>query len=185
MFSLIPWLTLITLTVNIQAKSPNTGKIGIDQCSAVYVGENEALTAAHCMMDSTGKLWVRNSDGKSFSAEIIKTDKYMDLCLIRILGPKHAYVKLGSLVEKGQSIYVMSTASGMAYTYNEGIVQNVLIDDDTHILSVVHSASILHGSSGSGLFNRWGRLIGINTAIQGPISYATDGAVIKGFLGVR
>lgn len=183
--SLIALLTLLSLSVNVQYKDPVTKKIGLGACSAVYVSPTEALTAAHCVKTTTGKVWVRNSSNQAFSAHIVKQDKRMDLCLLRIDGPKHKYVKLGKPVRVNDPIYTMGNDDRMPFTFGKGYVKNVLIDNETHVLTIVHSASILGGASGGGVFDRKGRLVGINTMTYQGITYATDLEIIRGFLGKR
>jgi V8-like Glu-specific endopeptidase len=73
----------------------------------------------------------------------------------------------------------------MPFTYGEGHVKNVLIDNDTNILTLVYAAASLPGSSGSGVFDEKGRLIGIHTMGYKSVSYATDITIVEGFLGLR
>ncbi len=66
-------------------------------------------------------------------------------------------------------------------TYAEGVVENI-IRDQYNIISLVHSASILGGASGSGLFNSRGELVGINTATYKSLTNAVDLTEIQYFL---
>ena len=162
-----------------------TKKVGLGACSAVYISPNEALTAAHCVADTTGNMWVRNSHNKAFRAHIIKKDKKNDLCLLLIEGPSHPYVKLGPPARIGDKIYVMGNDDRMPFTYGEGHVKNVLIDNDTNILTLVYAVTSLPGSSGSGVFDDKGRLVGIHTMGYKSVAYATDVTIVEGFLGLR
>lgn len=186
MFSIIPLITLLSLTFNIQDRDPKTHKITMGGCSAVYVAPDEALSAAHCLEGTTGNMWVRNSSNQAFKVGVIKVDKRIDLCLLKLYdAPKHKFVKLGRPPKVGDRVYSMGNDDRMPFTYGEGKVKNILIDDMTHTLTIVHSASILAGASGGGLFNKGGQLIGINVMSFQGVSFAVDITVVEGFLGKR
>jgi S1-C subfamily serine protease len=178
--SLITLLSLATVTVHIQGKSP-TGEIGMITCSAVFISPNEVLTANHCTEDSTGKMWVKDYDGKSWSAKVLYQSKHFDLALLSVQAPPHQYVKFGKPLVRGEPVYIMSSEEDMPYTYGEGVTANLILDEG--VLTVTHTASILQGASGSGLFNRKGQLVGINTAILRTLSMAVDISEVNYFLG--
>lgn len=178
---MITLLTLFSLTVHIQMWTATDG-YGLGTCTAVYVSPTEALTAAHCVADTTGHIWVRTAKQKSFTATVVKKDVIRDLCLLHIEGPKHAYAKLGKPVDRGDKIYIMSSEMDMPFTYGEGIVGNILTDPEINQTLVIHTATLLHGASGSGLFNAEGKLVGINIyAIKG-LGGAVDLTNIQEFL---
>lgn len=174
--SLIAYLTLVTLTLHI--KYPG----GMATCTGVYISPNEALTASHCVDHLYAKIWVKNSDNKSFSATVENKNKNSDLCLLKINGPAHKYAELGKVARKGDHIYTMSSEEDMPYTYGEGIVANTITDPDNYTEQIVSSISILPGASGSGLFDDRGLLVGINTMKQEGLSFATDLNEIEIFL---
>ncbi len=186
MTSLITFLTLVSLTVHIQSKSKDmlgNDFIGLSTCSAVWITPTEALTAGHCMAESTGKVWVLDADNKSFSAVVEKLDKKNDLCLLKVKAPNHIYAELSKdFVVKGQHIYTMNTGNMFIGTYGEGIVSNIIKDPEADTISIIHTAAILAGASGSGLFNARGEVVGINTAMYHNLSNAVDLAELNYFL---
>lgn len=183
MMSLIAYLTLVTLTFHGRMTN-DTGGAWLNTCTAVYVSPQTALTAAHCVRDvKDNKMWVRTSDGKSFEASIIRRDNKRDLALLSIKGPKRPYVKLGSPAKVGDAVYSVNSGAGLRETYGEGYVANVIIDSDLNYTPMVlHTAAVRRGASGSGLFDKRGRLIGINTISMGALSEAVDIVPIRHFL---
>ncbi len=183
---LITFLTVVSITLHIQYKTKSPlGKdfIGIATCSAVMISENEALTAAHCMENSTGHLWALDSNEKSFSVTVEKINKKMDLCLVKLNSPiSHSYASLGHYVNKGNFIASLNSGNDFIGTYVEGKVSNIIKDPENGVISIIHSATILPGASGSGLFNYRGQLIGINTAMYHNLSNAVDITEINYFL---
>lgn len=180
MFNLIAFLTFYTLTVHAQHITKEGDKV-MASCTAVYIGEKTAITAAHCI-NETGKIWVRNSDNQSFNATILRRDTKLDLCTLHIQGPAHPYVELGKPVKRGDKVEVISSEYDMPGTYGEGIVENIVLDDEHSVLQICHSATILPGASGSGLFDKYGNLVGINVTVFQGLSFAVDETVLESFL---
>ncbi len=122
-----------------------------------------------------------DSNNKSFKATIERIDKRLDLCLIKVHSPKHSYAIIGRGGEIGDKVFMINSENDTPNTYGEGVVENIIRDRDK-VVSLIHSATILHGASGSGLFNQDGELIGINTAIYQSLTNAVDVIEIKEFL---
>jgi S1-C subfamily serine protease len=76
----------------------------------------------------------------------------------------------------------MSNEMDMPFTYGEGIVANVLKDEEINQTLVIHTATILSGGSGSGLFNTDGRLVGLNIYAMRGLGGAVDLSNIKEFM---
>lgn len=183
-------LALVTATLNISVPAPSPKHphyYSIAGCTAVFISPNELLTAGHCVAESRGRQWVKTYEGTTYTATILKIDKVRDLALIKIDKPiNHVYTSLGPPVERGQDIYTVNSGEWMQNTYNVGIVNNIIIDEDEgNTLNIVHSAVILPGASGSGLFNSKKQLVGINTATLKGLSEATDIKEIRIFLDKR
>lgn len=183
MMSLITAISLLTLTFH-GRQTNGTGGVWLNTCTAVYVAPHQALTAAHCIEKVVDeKMWVRTDDGKSYKASLLRINTMKDLALIEIAGPPHAFARLANKVTKGEPVYLVSSELDMIGTYGEGIVANVIIDAQLHNTPmIVHTAVIKPGASGSGLFNRNGELIGINTIAMGALSEAVDLFCVRQFL---
>jgi serine protease Do len=101
-------------------------------------------------------------------ASIAAIDKTHDLVLIRIK-PKKPLPKLvlgdSSIVAAGDRVYAIGNPLGVFdYSITDGLISQVRpLSDELTILQI--SAAISQGSSGGPLFNQFGQVIGVTTAI--------------------
>ena len=112
---------------------------------------------------------IRTHDGVQYPVKSIASiDPGHDLALVRI-APKATLptVRLGdsSQVSAGDKIYTIGNPLGyFDYTVSDGLISSVRpLSNDLTILQI--SAPISQGSSGGPLFNQFGEVIGITTAI--------------------
>lgn len=168
----------LTVTLNIKTTDPKA--TDLRQCSGVLIQNDQVLTAAHCFRGAA-KIWAKTSDGTSYELEYLYHDPVRDLGLAKILHSheKH-HAKLYGNFDKADAVFVVSTAEGMKDTFSTGIIANKVEEDG--VMQIVHTAGILHGSSGSGLFDRKGRLIGINASMMRGFYFATSVEEIREFL---
>lgn len=177
-------LLLVTATLRV-SKNYENGEPGLSTCSGVFVSDDEFLTARHCLRDSRGHQWVKTPQGQTYSAEIETISKESDLALLYIPNlEKHPYVKLGRPAKITEKIYTVNAGQRLENTYNEGVVCNKIeiFEDEPPML--MHNAAIMGGASGSGVFNKKGQLVGINTRASGEFSLAVDVVDIMNFLDV-
>ncbi|MBD2019282.1 trypsin-like peptidase domain-containing protein [Leptolyngbya sp. FACHB-36] len=127
------------------------GEIG----SGVVVTPNRIATAAHVLKD-LGQINIQAGD-QSFTGRVIATDRSTDLAIVevqRTLAPAR-------LTKVQPTVGEQVTAIGNPR--NQGIQATTGKLTSASIMSgVTHSAPIFPGSSGGGLFNDRGELIGIN-----------------------
>lgn len=187
--SLYAALLLVTVTVHTSVPSPtlrNPKNYSLNTCSGVFVGPDLLLTAGHCMEHSRGYQWIKTSDGKSLAVSVMKIDTKTDLALLKVIKPiNHPYTSLGSRVGRADIVYTVNSGYGYERTFNQGMVNNVLLDEDSLALTILHNAMILPGASGSGLFNSDRQLIGINVATIRGFSEAVDVVELRKFLDER
>lgn len=164
---------------------------GMAGCSGTFVTATTVLTAGHCFANPSTEIWVR--DGKtneSFVAHLKKLDYKADLALLSVdIKKPHVYAVLSSTVTQGEDVTAVGSPLGLEFLLSQGIVSKLgfqLEKDGGHLL--LHTAMINSGSSGGGLFNSKGQLIGVNTLTIGGffgwagISGAVDLATINTFL---
>jgi S1-C subfamily serine protease len=131
------------------------------QGTGVVIGRGEVITNCH-VVHGAAALKVRGY-GVAVDAAIHYRDTDRDLCQLSAPGLQAAPVALGSVrrLEVGQRVYAIGAPQGLAKTMSEGIVSSLRPYEGSHYVQT--SAPISPGSSGGGLFDARGRLIGITT----------------------
>jgi S1-C subfamily serine protease len=136
-------------------------KAGNAQGSAVAVGDNELLTNCHVVGDLTSVALVR--DHNEIAAEIVSKNVAADRCVLRTQAKLPRWVRGRAYdgVRIGERAFTIGTPRGLELTVAEGIVSSKRVMHDR--LYVQTSAPVSPGSSGGGLFDGEGRLLGITT----------------------
>jgi Do/DeqQ family serine protease len=171
------------------------------------------LTNNHVVEDSKGLRVEFNGKGKSYDAKLVAADPKSDVALIKIEATGLPVVPIGdsNRLRVGDVTFAIGNPFGLSQTVTMGIVSalgrssaDVQIVDYANFIQT--DAAINRGNSGGALVDAGGRLVGINTAIQGgagggnvgigfaiPSMMALDivnklldggGKVRRGFLGV-
>jgi len=93
-------------------------------------------------------------------------DTARDLCQLRAPGTQAPAVALADdgAVAVGQSVIALGAPAGLELTLSTGIVSALRLDDAGRLIAIQTSAAISRGSSGGGLFDERGRLLGITSA---------------------
>ncbi len=133
----------------------------IGQGSGVVIGAGQVIT--NCHVAQGGKsLQVRQS-GKTFKATLQYADPDRDLCQLSVPDLQAASITLGTAkkLRVGQRVYAIGAPQGLELTLSEGLISSLRPYEDSQYIQT--SAAISPGSSGGGLFDDQGRLIGITT----------------------
>ena len=150
----------------------DTGSVG---SGFVYDNLGHIITNAH-VVDGASKATVTFLDGSQYDAEIIGTDKFTDIAVIkvnekpRLLHP----LQIGdsSQLRVGEPVAAIGNPFGLSGSMTSGIVSQMgrLLpsqDSGFSIPDVIQTdAAINPGNSGGPLLNMKGQVVGINTAIQ-------------------
>lgn len=135
------------------------------------------------------KATVRLANGDAYDdVGVVDVDARKDLALLKIKGFKLPAAALGDSdeVEIGQRVYAIGAPKGLELTISEGIVSGRRDSGEGHQL-LQTSAALSSGSSGGGLFDQAGRLIGITTSkiVEGEnLNFAVPVNYVRGILGV-
>ena len=167
----------ITVTLASGQTSPFGG--GGDSAQAqgsgwVYDSEGHIVTNDH-VVDGAQSISVRFWHGKTYSAEVVGTDKSTDLAVIKVDAPSSVLHPLqvgdSSDVQVGDGVVAIGSPFGLEETVTSGIVSalhraitapnNFTIND-----SIQTDAAINHGNSGGPLLNTQGQVIGVNAQIK-------------------
>ncbi len=159
--------------VNVQRSETADGTNGLGS-GFVFDKKGHIITNAH-VVDDAKKVVVTFLDGRSYNAEIIGTDEFTDLAVIKVnadLVLLHPLV-IGdsSNLKVGEPIAAIGNPFGLSGSMTSGIVSQLgrLLPSGAgySIPDVIQTdAAINPGNSGGPLLNMRSEIVGINTAIQ-------------------
>ena len=132
--------------------------------SGVVTGRELVTTNCHVIEDA-GRIEV-TYQGSNLPATPGAVHQERDVCQIRVpqLSAPRAVLSTGRL-RVGQRVYAIGAPEGLELTFSEGIVSSLRDFEGSQYIQT--SAAISQGSSGGGLFDVEGRLIGITAFFIG------------------
>jgi hypothetical protein len=134
------------------------GRLG----SAVAVGGHTLLTNCHVVAEMP-VLYIEKN-GKVLPAQLTAADEASDRCLLAVAGsPLAAAAGLRGWdnLKVGETVYSIGAPKGLEATLGQGLVSGLRTIKGTRYVQT--SAPVSPGSSGGGLFDAAGNLIGITT----------------------
>ena len=144
----------------------------LGQGSAVVVSPHTLVTNCHVLAKAKRVLLKR--DGPGLEARLSAWDVQRDLCQLSAEGVDAPAVALGETARLaiGQPAYAIGHPRGLDLTMSEGLVSSFRRNAEGQLLLVQTSAAISGGSSGGGLFDEQGSLVGLTTI--GSVAAATQ-----------
>jgi len=134
----------------------------IAQGSAVAVTKNQLFTNCH-VIEGRPLVWIKQAN-KLTRANVIAGDSPTDRCILSVeqesLDPVQGIRKYENLMV-GEEVYTIGSPSGLERTLGQGIISGLRQLDTQRLIQT--TAPISPGSSGGGLFDQSGNLIGITT----------------------
>lgn len=129
--------------------------------SGTVIGIGQVIT--NCHVAQKGKSLKVRQSGKIFRATLQYTDPDRDLCQLSAPELQAPPVALGiaNKLRVGQRVYAIGAPEGLELTLSEGLISSLHPYEGSQYIQT--SAAISPGSSGGGLFDDQGRLIGITT----------------------
>ena len=136
------------------------GKV-ISLGSGVVIASTQVVTNCH-VTDKATRLEVK-SGSDTLAASIRYTDRERDLCQLAVPGLIAPSVKIGTVkqIKIGARVVALGAPQGLELSLSDGLVSALREVGDASIIQT--TAPISPGSSGGGLFDEEGRLIGITT----------------------
>jgi S1-C subfamily serine protease len=140
----------------------------------VYDAEGHVITNQHVVAGAS-EVNVRFSNGSSYPASVVGTDRSTDLAVLRVDAPAALLqpLELGdsSAVREGDAVVALGSPFGLEGTITSGIVsalhrQMTAPNNFTITDSIQTDAAINHGNSGGPLLDANGRVIGVNAQIE-------------------
>jgi len=136
-------------------------RIGVSQGSAVAVSSSHLLT--NCHVTDNKPIILVFQDEKVMIAQLAEK-KDNDMCILYVtkskLSPINGVKKFEKLVI-GEKVYTIGAPKGLERTLGEGLISGLRKNKGSKLIQT--SAPISGGSSGGGLFDENGNLIGITT----------------------
>jgi len=151
--------------------------------SGVIFDKQGYIVTNHHVVADGERLKVSLPDGRSFEGQLVGSDSYSDLAVVRIQGDNLPVAPLGDsdALEIGEWVVAIGNALDLpgGPTVTAGVVgalgrslEEAAADGSTVLLYdlIQTDAAINPGNSGGPLVNMRGEVIGINTAIAGEVS---------------
>ena len=154
--------------------------------SGVIVSENGYILTNNHMIEKAGKITVKTTDEKEYTAKIVGTDPMTDIAIVKIEESNLPYAKLGDSdeIEIGDWVMAIGNPFQLMGTVTVGVVSAkgrshlAIAGGGPQIQNFIQTdAAINPGNSGGPLVNLKGEIIGINTAIK-------TGAFPSGNIGI-
>jgi tetratricopeptide (TPR) repeat protein len=146
--------TVVVENIDAKGKAQSMG-------SGVVLPDGNVVTNCHVVKDAS-RLKVRSGD-KEHSATLRYSDWDRDVCSLSITGLSAPAVVVGSTktLKVGAKVYAIGAPKGLSLTLSDGIVSSLRPVDGGHYIQT--TAAISPGSSGGGLFDENGALVGLTT----------------------
>ena len=145
---------------------------GDSQGGGVVVNEpNQVATNCHVVDESPNDIRVYKGANRRavrdapHSAEIVSGDRERDVCILFVSGLWAIPAKIRPVAELeiGEAVYAVGTPKGLDFSISNGIVSQLRKEEGENAPLIQTSAAISPGSSGGGLFDSKGRLVGLTT----------------------
>lgn len=170
-------LGVVSITVTKSSEQGDTNAVG---SGFVFDKAGHIITNNH-VVENTKKISVTFIDGTSYHAEVVGTDPYADIAVIKLdVNPEKLHpLPIGdsSKLRVGEQITAIGNPFGLSGSMTSGIVSQLgrlLPTQGTNfsISDVIQTDTAINpGNSGGPLLNMRGEVVGINTAI-----YSGDGS---------
>jgi hypothetical protein len=131
--------------------------------SAVVIGPGSLVTNCHVLAKASRVVVSR--DNVSYGAALEHPDPERDLCMLRVRNFTAPAVAIGSVdgLRVGSRVYAIGSPRGLEQTISDGLLSGMRRSSSGDFTALQVTVPISRGSSGGGLFDAQGRLIGITT----------------------
>ena len=145
--------------------------------SGIVLKDSAWLITNNHILEGGGLLLAYKDGGRIDLTDIIRSDAQADILIVRIAPEsfpetwaKIPDVELGLFdsLKPGQRVYTIGNPQGLENSIADGLLSAKRVDEQLSKRVLQVSAPISPGSSGGGVFDARGRLIGISTFIYRP-----------------
>ena len=157
--------------------------------SGVIIDPQGYVVTNNHVVEGNESLSVIMASGDKKDAELMGTDAFSDLAVLRIEGDNFPAAELGdsSQLQPGERVIAIGSALGdFRNTVTSGVIsgleRSIAVDESFALEGLIQTdTAINHGNSGGPLVNLQGQVIGINTLIIRGDNYSRDAAEGLGF----
>lgn len=145
-----------------------------------------AITCYH-VVDSEKKVTVVLGTGETYEAVVVAVDRDLDMALLQLpkRGTKYNFSKIASRIEEGDTAITFTNPHGIRNSITQGIVSKIdTFGPYSKDSFTLFDALVAPGSSGGGIFNIDGELIGMVDAVftQGSLMLGVKASDLSKFL---
>ena len=134
--------------------------------SGVILSEDGVIATSLHVLDGASEVVIESASGEEFhDFGVVDFDHETDLLLIKINAENLPRAELGDSgrVRVGEEVFAIGAPRSLDQSVSKGIISAIRTLDGKDLLQV--DAAMSPGSSGGGLFNQTGQLIGISTSV--------------------
>lgn len=145
------------------------------QGSGVVIASNLIVTNCH-VVGSYTSVQVEVL-GHAYPANVIEENRKQDVCTLEISAKYQLQsikaVRAFSTLQVGEQVFALGAPLDLEYSFSDGIIAQVRLHEEGEVIQF--TAPIGNGSSGGGVFDSEGRLIGLSSFhISGDSKYTTQ-----------
>ncbi len=132
--------------------------------SAVLIAPGRFITACHVVEQAVDIKLTNGRDTIGVDEVLRDPDDRRDMCLLRVAGSfERQPVPIApiSTLRVGQRVYVISSPRGLELSLTDGLISSLRQEPESQVPIIQSSTPVTSGSSGGGLFDEQGRLIGV------------------------
>lgn len=131
--------------------------------SAVVIGPGQLVTNCHVL--SKAKSMAVTHENVSYGATLEAPDPERDLCILKVKNFTAPAVPVANAEDAkvGSRVYAIGSPRGLEQTISDGLLSGVRKSNDGTFTALQVTVPISPGSSGGGLFDAHGRLLGITS----------------------
>ncbi len=195
---------------NSPRRRPRDAQPALSEGSGFIVRSDGYIFTNNHVLEGAERIDVKLKDGREFQAKLVGTDEKTDVAVVKIEAANLPVVQLGDsdAVRVGQFAFAIGAPFKLDYTFTYGVIsgkgRSKLIQTGGYSIAdyLQTDASINPGNSGGPLCDIDGKVVGMNTLINGlnrglgfaiPINLANDigqqliagTKIIRPWLGIR
>ncbi|MBZ5589476.1 MAG: serine protease [Acidobacteriia bacterium] len=135
--------------------------------SAVALAPDLVATNRHVVLGDIRRIFEVSRGDQTWRAYPTYFDPDQDLCILRApgLGAQAATLGKSARVRVGDRVLAVGSPKGLELSASEGLISGIRSISERSNPMLQTTAAISHGSSGGGLFDLRGRLVGITTSM--------------------